>query len=251
MTSTEKVIAKSSFSSSPEDGISPTAKLLKFINEKGFAAGDRLPSERELCQIFATNRASLREILVKLETLRIIEMRPKSGIYLRQDPGERSAEALVLFAENDTPLTEGDVQQAVEVRRIVELQGVKLACERRSDADLKRLWDVLSRSQNELFDGGTLETLDTEFHLAILACTQNQMLMQIANLYYMISRDRRRIYFKDREQNERSHGQHIELFHAIKARETATAVQLLDAHVVGVGTYFDSLFKQSKNEKST
>ncbi len=226
-------------------GNSQTAKLLKLINDNGYAPGDRLPSERELCQMFGTSRVSLREVLVRLETLRIIEMRPKSGIYLRMNPSERSAEALVLYTETNTPVTEADVQQAVEVRRIVELQGIRLACERRTDADLRKMWDVLSRSQTELFNGGTLELLDPEFHLALLACTQNQMLMQIANVYYMISRNRRQVYFRDRARNESSHRQHMALFEAVKARDTDGAVKLLDAHVLGVGTYFDLFFKHS------
>ena len=188
MNDTPPALVRESQSINKQDDLSnsQTAKLLKLINDKGYAPGDRLPSERELCLMFGTSRVSLREVLVRLETLRIIEMRPKSGIYLRMDPRERSAEALVLYTETNMPVTEADVQPAVEGRRIVELQGIRLACERRTETDLKRMWDVLSRSQTELLNGGTLELLDPEFHLALLACTQNQMLMQIANVYYIL-----------------------------------------------------------------
>lgn len=225
--------------------MSQTGKLLKLIQDQGLQPGDKLPSERDLALQFGMSRASLREALIRLETLRIVELRPKSGIYLRLDPSERSVEALVLYTETNTPVNEPEVKQAVEVRRIIELQGVRLACERRTDDDLKKLWDILSRSQSELLDHGTLELLDPEFHLAVLSCTQNQLLMQVAHVYYMISRVRRAVYFSDPEQNLRSHRQHMALFEAIKSRDAAAAQAIMDSHLQGVGDYFEEYFEKS------
>ncbi len=234
----------------PEDasnsGLMQTAKLLKLIHERGFMPGDRLPSERELSQMFTMSRNSLRESLVRLETLRIIEMRPKSGIYLRLDPAERSTEALVLFAETNMPLKAHEVSEAIEVRRIVEIQGLRLACERRTDSDLKNIWNILSHSQRSLLDGGNLVHHDPEFHLALLACTHNQMLMQIAHVFYAISKRRRQMYFSEPGQNERSHAQHMALFEALKNRDADLGVRLLENHLQGVNVYFEEFFHAAK-----
>ena len=226
--------------------ISHTGSLLKLISEQGLLPGDRLPSERELAIMFDMSRSSLREVLIRLETLRIIELRPQSGIYLRLDPNQRSVDALVLYAETNTPLTEPDIKQAIEVRRMIEIQGVRLACERRTDADLKSIWDVLSRSQRTLLDKGSLEDLDPEFHLCLLSCTQNKMLLQVANVYYTISRTRREVYFRDHEQNVRSHKQHMELFEALNDRDADQAQRVLESHLQGVGDYFNQIFKSSE-----
>ena len=86
------------------EGLEQTAKLLQMIRERGFKPGDKLPSERDLALEFNMSRSALREGLIRLDTLRIIECRPKSGIYLQPYGAERSIEAMVLFAETNTPL---------------------------------------------------------------------------------------------------------------------------------------------------
>ena len=224
--------------------MSHTGKLLSLIQDLRLQPGDKFPSERELAEMFAMSRTALREALIRLETLRIIELRPKSGIYLRADPRERSVDALLLFESTGTAINEAEVRQAAEVRRIVELQGIRLACERRTDDDLKTLWDVLSRCERTLLDGGTIEQLDAEFHLAVLSCTHNQMLVQVANVYFMTSKQWRHVFFLDRAQNEKSHHQHMELFKAIKDRNVDLADKIMSHHLRNARASFDHFFEE-------
>src|SRR4249919_1862743 len=145
------------------EGLEQTAKLLELIRERGFKPGDKLPSERDLAALFGMSRSAVRESLIRLDTLRIVESRPKSGVYLQPYGAERSIEAMVLFAETNTPLSAAEVAQSVELRSVLENEAMRLACLRRSDDDLGRLRQILADSETAIAAGGTIADLDAEF----------------------------------------------------------------------------------------
>jgi GntR family transcriptional regulator, transcriptional repressor for pyruvate dehydrogenase complex len=226
------------------EGLEQTAKLLELIRERGFHPGDKLPSERDLAALFGMSRSAVREALIRLDTLRIIESRPKSGVYLRPFAAERSIEAMVLFTETDTPLSEEDVVQSVELRSVLESEAMRLACLRRTQADLDRLKRILQDSAEAIARGETLADLDAEFHKAIVAATQNHVLLRFINVFYLMSRKRREVYFHDSEQSQRSHAQHLQLYRAIVAQDAELGQKILRRHLKGVDAYFRMFFAE-------
>ena len=219
-----------------------TRKVLRLIHERGFTPGDKLPSERDLAALFGMSRGALREALIRLDTLRIIDSRPKSGLYLRAVSAERSIEAMVLFAETDTPLSAAEVAQSVELRRIMEVEALRLACERRTASDLERLEAILARSEQSIRKGRSLAKLDPEFHKAIVAATQNDVFLRVVNVFYLMSHKRRAIYFKAPGQSLRSHAQHEQLYRAIVDQDVERGTRILGKHLKGVDTYFRMFF---------
>lgn len=224
------------------EGLDQTARLLQLIRERGFKPGDKLPSERDLAAEFGMSRGAVREALIRLDTLRIIESRPKSGMYLQPFGAERSIEAMVLFAETNTPLTAAEVAQSVELRSVLESESMRLACLRRTDVDLQRLQAILQQSSETIAAGGTLAELDADFHKAIVAATHNDLLLRFINVFYRASRKRREVYFEPRAQSQRSHAQHLQLYRAIEARDEAAGLRILRRHLKGVDTYFRMFF---------
>ena len=227
------------------EGLDQTAKLLQLIRERGFEPGDKLPSERDLAAEFGMSRGAVREALIRLDTLRIIESRPKSGVYLRPFAAERSIEAMVLFTETDTPLSEDDVVQSVELRSVLESEAMRLACLRRTSADLERLNQILQDSAVAISRGETLAELDAEFHKAIVAATQNHVLLRFINVFYLISRKRREVYFQAKDQSRRSHAQHLQIYRAIAAQDVEGGQKILRRHIKGVDAYFRMFFAEA------
>lgn len=224
------------------EGLEQTARLLALIRERGFEPGDKLPSERDLATLFGMSRSSVRESLIRLDTLRIVESRPKSGVYLQPYGAERSIEAMVLFAETDTPLTAAEVAQSVELRSVLEGEAMRLACLRRTPEDLARLQAILRDSQATIDAGGTLADLDAVFHKAIVAATKNDVLLRFINVFYLMSRKRREVYFHEPTQSRRSHAQHLQLYRAIEAQDAELGLRLLRRHLKGVDAYFRMFF---------
>jgi GntR family transcriptional regulator, transcriptional repressor for pyruvate dehydrogenase complex len=230
------------------EGLDQTARLLQLIRERGFKPGDKLPSERDLAAEFGMSRGAVREALIRLDTLRIVESRPKSGIYLQPYGAERSIEAMVLFAETNTPLSAADVAQSVELRSVLESEALRLACLRRTDDDLQRLAQVLRDSEDALAHGASLADLDAEFHKTIVAATHNDVLLRFINVFYLMSRKRREVYFDARAQGQRSHAQHVQLYRAIEAKDAEAGRQILRRHLKGVDAYFRMFFADAAGE---
>ncbi|ACD20768.1 FadR/GntR family transcriptional regulator [Paraburkholderia phytofirmans] len=223
-------------------------QLVQLIHERGFEPGDKLPSEREMSEMFGMSRGALREALIRLDTLRIVDARPKSGIYLRAGSADRSIEAMVLFAEADAPLAPDEVIQAVELRRLLETQAVRLACERRTDDDLERLSGIVKRCVAARGNGEKLAGLDAEFHLAIVAATQNDVFARFINVFYLMSRKRREVYFSSDEHCRQSVSDHRKLLAAIAERDVDKAENILRQHIKGVDVYFRTLFAASPDD---
>ena len=76
---------------------------------------------------------------------------------------------------------------------------MRLACLRRTQDDLERpAGRSCDDSAAAIARGETLADLDAEFHKAIVAATKNDVLLRFINVFYLMSRKRREIYFDAR-----------------------------------------------------
>ena len=214
------------------------AEILPFLRKRGFEAGDRLPSERELAERFSVSRSSMREALVALEAIRLIERRPQSGIFLRSSTRDASLDALVLESGLGIPMTASEVAELNEFRAIMEMQAVALACSRHEPEDLALMDEVLADSERNLAKGESLADQDAQFHLAIYAAAHNQFLLRAANSFYLASRTRRDQYFADEVNSRRSYAEHRRMREAIAARDVPKATALLGRHLGSVERYW-------------
>lgn len=119
--------------------------------------------------------------LAVLETLRMVERRPNSGIYLRSVERHGSIEAMVLQAELGVPLAEAEVREVVELREIMEVQGICLAARRRHEDDIQRLDTILAEGARLASLGENLADYDAAFHLAIVEATGNHVFLRVVN----------------------------------------------------------------------
>lgn len=218
-------------------------RLLPYLRDRGFQAGERLPSERDLAQRFAVSRGQIREALAVLEATRLVERRPQSGVYLREQGREASLDAQLLENDGSVPMTEADVRALHEFRWLLEVQAVELASQRRTPEDLARIDAVLTESATLLQQGLPLDDQDARFHLAVIEATHNQFLLRTANWFYLVSGERRRVYFADARNGRRSLTQHRALFAALQAGNPALAGNLMQQHLGGVERYWLSTLK--------
>jgi DNA-binding FadR family transcriptional regulator len=218
------------------------AQLVPFLLSRGYGRNERAPSERELADRFGASRTQIREALSMLEALRMIERRPKSGIYMTTDSA--SIEALTLFSQIGIPLSRDELSQIVEVRRIQELEAIRLACRRHQPENIAALRDCLTDCKAAIEAGTTIAALDRVFHCEIVKATQNMVLLRLVNIFYLMTERRREYYFRDSDRRIQSDAEHREIFEAVVDRDEQRAVRLLDAHLVGADSYWHGLLNE-------
>jgi len=216
--------------------------ILALIRENRLEAGDRLPSERDLSERFSVTRNTIREALSVLESMRVIERRPNSGVYVKDIRTESSVDLLVLQADLGLPGNVDDIFQAMEVRSILELQAIRLACRRRTDADLERLQQILKQAEHRSGEGLSINEQDEAFHMAIAAATKNSVLSRMLKVFYLMSRSRRMVYFSDSERSQRSHLHHRRMYEAIEAKDAAEAVAVMKQHLKEGAKVWEKIF---------
>ena len=214
-------------------------EMVPFLQRRGYDPGERIPAERELASRFGVSRGQVREALCSLEVLRVIERRPKSGIFMA--PGRPSVEALALFAQIGIPLNAEDVRQTVEMRRIHEVEAIRLACQRRSDANLLRMEEILRTTQEDGDDETALAHHDHCFHSEIVRATQNDIFLRMADIFYLMTTERRAAYLAHPGRRQRSAGDHQRMLDAIASRDVSSAVDATHAHLEGVATFWQGV----------
>ena len=144
-------------------------RLSASIASGDLAPGERLPSERSLCESFRVARTSVREAIRGLVSQGLIERRA-NRVYVA-DP-----------AAANTDRRKARVHELFEVRRVMELPIVELAAERATAAERAEIDRVAAR-----FDSGmaldAFRRLDREFHAALSRASHNPLM---ADLYIKV-----------------------------------------------------------------
>jgi len=230
------------------------AGIIAYLKERRLQPGDRLPSERDLAERLGAGRNAVREALAKLVTLRMVESRSNSGIYLRHVERESSFEALVMLADMGASPTPTDISETLEVRAHLEALATRLACQRRTEDDLNRMTKIIDDSQALLLTGGNMVDLDTEFHIALVDASHNSVLVRVLNAFYRFTAKRRTVHFADLDQAAISLKDHRKLVELIRQQDEIKSVALVIKHMNRAAAYWSTLFsttpkpfKTSKN----
>lgn len=144
------------------------------IIEGRLKAGDRLPPERELAEIFQVSRASIREALRVLETLGVVNSRRGTGADSGCIVSSWHESPLSSLLRLHAALLETPLSDLLDVREAVEIFAARKATERASEDDIERLRSILA-SMRETYTPEELLPLDTDFHVAVAKASGNSV----------------------------------------------------------------------------
>jgi GntR family transcriptional regulator, transcriptional repressor for pyruvate dehydrogenase complex len=213
-------------------------RLMEFVAERHLQPGDRLPSERELAERLGSGRNAVREAIATLKSLRVVESRPQSGIYLREIGRQSSFEALVMLSRLGQAPTLNEISETMEVRSMLERTAIELACARRDDKDLATLDRILEETEAIIDEMGNIADADNAFHLALVSAAHNAILVRVLNAFYELTLARRRRYFACLQRAKTSQRQHKEIVESVRARDAARAMKLIHDHVANARSYW-------------
>src|SRR5882724_4674937 len=214
---------------SPKEGMAQSVvnRILDLVRTGMLRAGDRLPSERELIDILDISRPSLREALRALSMLGVIESRHGGGAFVSD------LEARTLLAPLDffLSLSETNLADTFESRRIVELEIVRKAARKATRADVDDLNGMIAAHEKVLADPVGFRILDSRFHARLSAASGNVVLERIAYGLYNMGLDIRRRATESLALIEQSTGDHSRIAQAIVARDPDRAAEEMGIHL--------------------
>jgi GntR family transcriptional regulator, transcriptional repressor for pyruvate dehydrogenase complex len=199
------------------------------IRDGRLQPGDRLPSERDLCQRFGVSRVTVREALRVLEASGLLSIRvgAHGGAFLTTPSAERLGEGLADLMTL-APLTAANVTEA---RIIVELGILPLAVERATDEDIEALFAMVELAEKALASGEYTIEMSAAFHIRVAACTHNpaiEMLMQSFHGPMRMSIEESHVAAP---MSHRGVDEHRHLADAIRSHDVAAARKVMTKHL--------------------
>lgn len=151
--------------------------LLSAVLRGDYAAGSRLPPERELAARFGVTRATVKQAVVRLEEAGLVVTRHGVGSVV-EDVGEAASVALLpeLLA-----VAHGEVlRDLFEARERLGREVVALAAERRGATDVERLGEALA-ALGAAEDPGTAQRAEAEVHRRLARASGNAVFVLLVN----------------------------------------------------------------------
>jgi GntR family transcriptional repressor for pyruvate dehydrogenase complex len=149
------------------------AQLQALVMEGAFKPGEKLPSERELCDLLGVSRTVVREAIRALVVKGLLEVRPGGGMAVRSPDTALVSELMSMMLRTGT--SEIAFAHVQEVRRLLEVEIAGLAAERRTDEDLERMEAQLRAMREFEHDPQRWAEADVAFHAAIATATHNPL----------------------------------------------------------------------------
>jgi len=204
-------------------------KLEALIVDGHLQPGDKVPSERQLCQRFDTSRASVREAIKLLRGRELIDTQQGKGTYVN---------SLVKEVDEETPLSRlynshpGMLYDLLDVRELLEGQATFLAAERGTDKDFYHITKAYKNMNTSPTTSELTEVakLDHIFHKAIYEASHNPVLIHTLQSLMQLMRSSvetsvKRLYLRTKPKKiiDEDHKTIFSLIMARKPEEAQTA----------------------------
>lgn len=202
-------------------------EINNLIKEDGLKPGDRLPSERELAERLRVGRSSVREALRALELLGLITTRRGEGTFLQSYRQNKLIDLIGFFILKDFK-TRRDL---VEMRKILELDAVRLACQRANQKHYMEMERIIEMAEEKIQKGELPTEEDYLFHRAISRSSRNSVLHRIWAPLVEYSKSVRMESLSRDGRAEEGLKEHREILDAIRDRDEKLAVGRMSDHL--------------------
>jgi DNA-binding FadR family transcriptional regulator len=205
-------------------------RIQELIRNENIAAGERLPSERDLATKLSVSRASLREALIALELGGVIEVRGGSGVYVSELPDTA-----------DLPEAGPGPFEVLSARRLIESEIAAIAARVATDSAVDAIMKAVVEMEQNHANYSSNEQADRNFHLAIARATGNSAL--VGSLDYLWDQRGRlwhklKEHFQTEELRQETLKDHRRILEAIAAHDPAAARKAMRAHLERVTRTF-------------
>lgn len=208
-------------------------QIEKLIESGTFQAGEKLPSVRELCNMFNVGRSAIRDAITTLKGKGTVYVKQGEGTFIcKFDTTKLFNKPLLL------PSCE-DISELFQVRKLLEPGIAEMASIHRSKEDLQLM------KKNIMLQSSNGWKSDYDFHIAIANAAGNQIIIQFMQLISFTTKKVMMEFHHYIQENDEMiktiKEQHHNIFEAIKNRESKKANDSMIEHL----NYVEELLKSS------
>lgn len=203
-------------------------QLLQYIDQEKLKPEAPLPSIGALAENFGISRPVIREAFKTLEAKGIIEVANGKKATIKPI----TSEPLYSYFQRSLQL-ETSIHEFMEIRKALELQGVRLAVERGTKEELNLLQKTTKTMRENLSNEDLFAELDVQFHLVLAQMSHNSLMVHLIESIREAIKDsiqkglRKRL---TREQMEVVQGFHETIAQRITLRDADGAEKAMMAH---------------------
>jgi GntR family transcriptional repressor for pyruvate dehydrogenase complex len=150
-------------------------EIIQAVRNGVYVTGGRLPAERDLAESMNASRTTIREAIIALEILGVVEVRHGSGVFVTGEGiGKTST-----FAAQDLNV---GAFELIEARMVIESETAAIAARVATDKDIEQLTELVRLMEEG--NPASAEQADREFHLAIARITENGALIETVRMLW-------------------------------------------------------------------
>jgi len=198
--------------------------------------GDKLPPERELTQTLNIGRPALREALKALEVIGVIESRHGQGNFVVNNTENSVFKPLSLSFK----LSNGNIEEILELRRLIEDYTVKQAAILADKKDIV----ILQEIHNAMVNADTTEQksqYDKQFHYEIARISKNilinSLLESTSYLFDSFINKTVRMSFFGEDSIDKIYEEHLRIIEAIEKHDAKEAARRMHIHMNNIDVY--------------
>ncbi|WP_010108087.1 FadR/GntR family transcriptional regulator [Verminephrobacter aporrectodeae] len=208
------------------------SQIKEKIRSGSYRTGERLPAERELAEMLAVSRPSVREALIALEIEGWVDVRVGSGVYVTGPQSRLASSAGPMAAPALLDMGAADLLQA---RLLVEPHCAELAARHATPAQIGQMQEAalaLPGSEQPFRHNDRL-------HLLIAEASGNAALA--STVQHLWALGERSAIFNKLNQHfvygqvwEQAHNEHLPLLRALQKHQPAAARRAMRDHLLGI-----------------
>lgn len=198
--------------------------------------GDKLPPERELTQTLNIGRPALREALKALEVIGVIESRHGQGNFVVNNTENSVFKPLSLSFK----LSNGNIEEILELRRLIEDYTVKQAAFFSDEKEAMRLREI----HNAMINAETTEQksqYDKQFHYEIAKISKNILINSLfestSYLFDSFINKTVRMSFFGEDSIDKIYDEHLHIIEAIEKHDAKEAARRMQIHMNNIDVY--------------
>jgi GntR family transcriptional regulator, transcriptional repressor for pyruvate dehydrogenase complex len=204
-------------------------QLRRHIGLGVVAAGQVLPSERELASMFGVGRATIQAAIRLLAAHGLVESRRGrgGGTFVIEPARDEASHQRVLL---ELKLARVDVEEALLYRRVIEEGSVRMACKNATKTDIKKL-DAFRAQMEEAQSDLQFHRYDNEFHIQLGQAAGSKLLREAAERSRLELNSAILALPETDVWHERINREHDAIVRAIEAHDQRAAARRMSRHL--------------------